>query len=464
MLNENTESELRFNREVTPEEKSGIALVSELQNKGFEAYFVGGTVRDLMLNQEIHDVDIATNARPEKIEEIFPENIPVGKKYGVMIVPVGEHQFEIATFRQDIGYSDSRRPDEVIFSSKEFDASRRDFTVNGMFFDPIAGKIYDFVEGQKDLQNRVIRFIGEPKNRIIEDPLRLLRAIRLKNKLGFQHESKSWEVIKENSERINKISGERIRDELNKMFEDPNRIAALTDLKESGLLAQILPEVNDLEKVEQPEEYHAEGNAWRHTWRAFESLEKDASLEVIWATLLHDIGKKPAAEAAAGVVETAGKRKVYFPQHEKYSAEMANKILRRLKFPNDFREKVEWLIENHMLFLNLDKMRVAKQRRFLQNPLFPGLLQVFHADISGSLPIDFESYDYAKKLYDEETTRPKEERQKEIINGKTIIEELGINQGPEIGRLKHLTQEAYLEGKVRTKEEAIEFLKQSVLQ
>lgn len=436
-------------------------IVKKLQNAGFEAYWAGGCVRDMLMQKEPKDFDIVTSAKPEEVQIILPKIFGVGKQFGVIIANINGHNFEIATFRSDAEYKDARRPSKVYFTNARDDARRRDFTINGMFFDPIKNKIIDYVDGQNDLKNKTIRFIGNSNERIKEDHLRLLRSVRFKNTLGFQYEKRTWESIKNNAYLISSVSQERIADELDKMFVNKNRANALVDLDKCELLQHILPEISKMKKVPQPEQFHKEGDVFIHTIMALKALHEKSPSTLVWATLLHDVGKPPTISYPKDDYD-----RIRFNRHAKLSAGIASRICRRLKFPNTARELIVWLVKNHMIINDIPKMKLAKQRRFLMDHRFPWLLELARVDAEGMIPKNtglykknLELYKMTQKLHINEQKKPKF---KPLISGKDLIYNLKLSEGPEIGRLLKLAEDAQLEGKIKTKKEALKYIKQNL--
>jgi poly(A) polymerase len=439
---------IQFNRELTDLEKAGLLVIQKLRDKKYEAYFAGGYVRDIKLGLIPHDIDIATSAKPEKIEKIFSRTIPTGKAFGVIRVKENGLWFEVATFRIDLPSKDARHPAGIKFTSAKEDAKRRDFTINALFFDPVKSEIIDYVGGLKDLKNKTLKFIGSAQKRINDDHLRILRAVRFKNALGFKMSKTDLETIKKNAEKIITVSAERIQDEFRKMLTRRNRAKSIEDLEKLKILKHILPELSATRGVKQPPQFHSEGDVWVHTLMALKNLSPDASEELAWATLLHDIGK-PATQRTP---ERHGTDRIRFSGHEVESAEMALKILKRLKFSRKKIETIVWLVKNHMRFMHIKKMRQAKQRRLLQHPLFQNLLELSHADISSSLNPEkkayFSDYDYALQIWNEEQNRPAEQKKKKLVDGNDIMKEFKLKPGPNIGKILEAVQDAYLEGKL----------------
>lgn len=454
--------EIQFNRELTDLEKSAAEVVRKLRSKKYEAYFAGGYVRDIKLGLIPHDIDIATSAKPERIEKNFSRTIPTGKAFGVIRVKENGFWFEVATFRVDLPSKDARHPVGVKFTSAKEDAKRRDFTINALFFDSIKSEIIDYVGGLKDLKNKILKFIGSAQKRINEDHLRVLRAVRFKNALGFKMSKADLDTIKKNAEKIKTVSAERIQEEFKKMLTRRNRAKSIEDLKKLKILKHILPELSATKGIRQPPQFHSEGDVWKHTLMALKNLSPEASEELAWATLLHDIGKTPTQQTP----EKHGTDRIRFNEHEIVGAEMTLKILKRLKFSRKKTEKIVWLVKNHLRFMHIKKMRVGKQRRLLQYPFFPELLELSRADISASLDLkgkpNFSDYDYALQIWNEEQNRPAEQKLEKITNGDEIMKEFKLKPGPNIGKILTVVQDAYLEGKVSTdKKEIFEFVKKN---
>jgi len=424
-------------------------IVKTLKEKGFTAYFAGGMVRDMLLNREIADVDIATDAKPEDVEKIFKKTHPIGREFGVMLVILGEHAFEVATFRGEGDY-DGRKPGRVFFTDAEEDAKRRDFTVNGMFWDPLEKKVLDFVDGEKDLKKQLIRFIGNPEERVAEDHLRILRGVRFRNLLNFEYEEKTKEAIQNNIHSLQQISGERIRDELSKMMEDENRGKAFRDLEEFGILELLMPELEKLRGLKQPEKYHKEGDCFTHSLASLSSLPKDADVATAFATLLHDIGKAETIMKVDGTIT--------YPGHAEKGALIAEKILKRLRFDNATRAKIVWLIRNHMPFFDIAKQRLARKHEFFTHPWFADLVLVTEADIRGTEPADFSLWEKVVEEWKTHTAEKLLPPPQELLSGAEIIHELHVAKGPEVGRLKRILKDAQIEGLVQSREEAVKFL------
>lgn len=460
--------EFKIARPLSNEEKQAVNIFNMLKKAGFEAYFAGGAVRDELMGIPASDIDIATSARPEEIKKLFPKSFDRGKQFGVMALVIDEkyakHAFEIATFRSDIGIFDHRHPKEVKFTTAEEDAKRRDFTINALFYDPEKQQIIDFVGGVEDLEKKILKFVGSLEDRINEDYLRMLRAVRFSARFDFTIEEEGREAIKKNALNIKKVSAERIRDELTKMLIDKNRVKAIELMDELGLLAQILPEILKLKNVAQPPEFHSEGDVWVHTLLALQNLPDDCSAEVSWAVLLHDIAK-PQTQA----FREHPKSKITFFEHDVQSAKQAEEILKRLKFSNEFIEAVSWSIAQHMRIIHaFGNMSERKKEKLFLNPNIETLLEQTRVDLLASQKpdgsTDLSMYKEAVKLKEHlEKMPPKEKEQVkkfDLISGRDIMEILKIPSGPKVGEIKGKIEEAFLEGKISNRDEALEMIEE----
>ncbi|MGD0087942.1 MAG: CCA tRNA nucleotidyltransferase [Verrucomicrobiota bacterium] len=450
-------------------------IVLRLQQAGFSAFWVGGCVRDFLLGREPQDYDIATDARPEQIEKLFRRTLAVGRKFGVMIVVEGKQQFQVATFRAEADYQDGRRPEKVVFSNAEADAQRRDFTVNGLFYDPIAEKLHDWVGGGKDLRAKIIRTIGAPEERFTEDHLRLLRAIRFAAQLGFEIEPQTFAAVKQLAPKIELISPERVRDELIKLFapplgapasrrrfEDPptpklaGKMPALPGaarglvlLRDSRLLPGVLPELIAALLCQQSPDYHPEGTVFEHIRLMLEKMPPGASPSLPWAVMLHDIAKPATAERdpATGAI--------HFYGHEKVGAAMAERILTRLRFPKKQIAEIVACVLNHMQFKDVKQMRKATLRRLLLRDTFPLELELHRLDSLGSHG-DLEHYEFLLAQAEELKQQP--EIRPPLLTGKDLIK-LGLEPGPALGALLHEIREKQLADELKTPREARAWVK-----
>lgn len=424
------------------------AIVRRLQGAGHVAYFAGGCVRDAIRGAEPCDFDIATGARPEQVVELFERTREVGAHFGVVLVIVEGREFEIATFRCDGSYGDGRRPDSVEFSSPEEDARRRDFTINGLFADPVGGGLIDFVDGKADLDAGLVRAIGDPGERFGEDHLRLLRAVRFAARFDFEIERDTWEAMCAGAETLAKISAERLRDEFSKIMLDSNRVRGFDLLMDSGLMAQLIPEILDLKGCEQPPQFHPEGDVFVHTRLMLSLLEGVPSLPVVLAVLLHDIGKP----ATYSYDEEA--QRIRFNGHDKVGAGMAAKILRRLKYPNAVVDAVVAMVDNHMVFKDVQKMRTAKLKRFMARETFSDEMELHRVDCLGSWG-GLDNYEFLNAKAEEFANEPI--IPPPLLDGRDLMR-LGWKPGPDLGRILTEIQDRQLEGALTSREEALEWV------
>ena len=425
------------------------SVVRKLQENGFVAYFAGGSIRDALRGTAPKDIDIATSAKPNEVQKLFHRTVPVGLQFGVVRVLEGDFEFEVATFRSDGVYLDGRHPQFVEFSTPEKDAFRRDFTVNGLFYDPVKDKVIDFVGGREDLGRKLIRAIGLPSERFAEDRLRMLRAIRLASALEFEIESGTWSAIRAEANEILVVSPERVRDELLKILVDGHRLRGFDLLDKSGLLAVILPEVDALKGCEQPEQFHPEGDVFVHTRMMLGLLGPEANGVQALSVLLHDIGKPPTRS-----FDPADQR-IRFNGHDKVGAEMAERVMTRLRFSRHEINVVVEAVRNHMIFKDVKQMRPAKLRRFMARPNFEIELELHRVDCAGSHG-DLENHQFLVNKASEFTREPL--IPPPLIRGDDLIA-LGLKPGRRMGQLLEAIQTAQLEGEVRTREEALELLK-----
>ena len=429
---------------------SGIAaeIVQRLQTAGFSAFWVGGCVRDFLLGRAPQDYDIATSALAEEVERLFPHTIPVGRQFGVVVVVEQDVQFQIATFRAEADYRDGRRPETVVFANSEADAVRRDFTVNGLFYDPIARQLYDWVGGQADLTAKLIRTIGAPAERFGEDHLRLLRAVRFATQLDFDIHPETFAAIRLLAPKISLVSAERIRDELLKLFAPPHAARGLVLLRDSGLLEPVLPELAATVHCAQSPNYHPEGTVFEHIRLMLAQLPADAPASLAWAVILHDIGKPPTAQTNP---ETGN---IHFYGHEKVGAEMAQTILQRLRFPKKQIAEIADCVLYHMQFKDVLNMRKATVRRMLLRETFPLELALHRLDCvcsHGSL----DHYEFM--LAQQADLNSKPEILPPLLNGHDLLA-LGVKPGPAVGALLHEIREGQLQGELTTPEAAKEWV------
>lgn len=434
-------------------------IVRRLQAANFRAFWVGGCVRDLLLGREPGDYDIATSALPDQIEKLFKRTVAVGRKFGVMLVVEGEHQSQVATFRAEADYRDGRHPETVSFGDARADALRRDFTINGLFYDPVAAKLHDWVGGEADLKRGIIRTIGVAEERFAEDHLRLLRAVRFAAQLGFGIEPQTFAALKANAAKIKTISAERIRDELIKLFVPTNYPGAevisgglppnpaahgLELLRESSSLEHILPELAATITCEQSPDFHPEGTVFEHLKLMLSHLPPDAHPLLPWAVLMHDIAKPLTASRDP---QTGS---IHFYEHEKIGAKMAEEILERLRFPRKQIQEVAAAVLYHMQFKDAMQMRKSTLRRLLLRETFPLELQLHRLDCLGSHG-RLDVYDFLVQQAAELAKQP--EIRPPLLTGNDLIK-LGMKPGPAMGRLLAEIREKQLQDELQTKAEA----------
>lgn len=434
-------SELRLNAD---------NIVRKIRSNGHEAFFVGGCVRDLLMTTEPKEYDITTNAKPEEISKIFKKTIPIGENFGVVLVLYNGFQFEVATYRKDLGYSDGRHPDEVEYTkSVQEDVLRRDFTINGMLLDPMQGRLIDYVGGKDDIERGIIRTIGEPHNRFEEDKLRMLRAVRFSARFKFKIDRGTSDAIVKNCSKINDVSPERIRDEIIKIITQDNPGPGVALLSKLGLLKEVLPDVEAMQGVKQPEEFHPEGDVFLHTClvldKLFENTNGNYSQELAMGALLHDVGKPPTFTVSD---------RIRFNAHDRVGADMSRYICRGLRLSNKQIDRIYSLIKEHLRFKDVFKMRKSTLKRFLATPYFHEHLELHRADCLASHGM-LDAY----KLVLEKLGELEEEDIKPvpIVTGKDLIS-LGYTPGPVFSDILDYLNEAQLEGIISNKGEAIDYI------
>jgi len=422
-------------------------IVRRLREAGHLAYFAGGCVRDKLLGQEPKDYDIATEAHPEQVQALFPRTVAVGAQFGVIIVVEEGADFEVATFRSDGAYIDGRRPEGVTFGTPEGDAQRRDFTINGLFYDPEEERVIDFVGGQEDLKAGILRTIGRAEDRFNEDKLRVLRGVRFAASLGFQIEAATWEALRACAPLIHAVSAERIREELARIFVSPTRVRGFDLLDESGLLGEVLPEMITLKGCEQPPEFHPEGDVFVHTRLMLSLLPDEVSLPLVLSVLFHDLGKPPTMTQD----ETGRLR---FNGHESVSAIITAKIMRRLRFSNDEIAATVEMVQNHMVFKDVQNMRPARLKRFMARPTFEDELALHQVDCLGSHGM-LDNYEFLLKKREEFANEPL--IPKPLITGDDLIG-LGWKPGPRFKEALEAVQTRQLEGTLQSRDEALAWI------
>lgn len=433
-------------------EAAAGGLVKRLRTAGHVAYFAGGCVRDLLLRTTPKDFDIATSARPEEVQKLFARTYAVGAHFGVVVVLEEGFQVEVATFRSDGAYLDGRRPASVHFSSPEEDARRRDFTINGMFYDPPNESVIDFVGGREDLAARRIRAIGEPAERFAEDRLRLLRAIRFATTLDFEIEPATWGAIEQAAAGISEISAERIREELVRIFLSPQRVRGWELLDRSGLLEKILPEIAAMKGCEQPPQYHPEGDVFEHTRIMLALLPEEVSLPLVFSVLFHDIGKPPTA-----TVDEIGR--IRFNGHDREGAEMTDALMQRLRFSRAEIDATVEAVRQHMVFKDVPNMRVSRLKRFMARPNFADELELHRVDCESSHGM-LDNYEFLKAKGEEFANEPI--IPPPLVTGADLIA-LGLKPGPRFGEILEAVETRQLEGTLRDRDEALAWVREEYL-
>jgi len=434
-----------------------ISIIQTLRQQGFQAYLVGGCVRDLLLGRDPKDYDISTDATPQQVMNIFPETYAVGAQFGVVLIPLPQadadalspdsRAVEVATFRKDVGYSDGRHPDEVRFSrDPQEDVARRDFTINGMMLDPVGGEVLDFVGGRADLAAGIIRAIGNAETRFAEDKLRMLRAVRFAARFEYSIEPATFEAIRKLAAEIVVVSHERVRDELSLMLTEGHGRRAFLLLDESGLLAQVLPEITRMKGVEQPPEFHPEGDVFTHTLMVLDNLPNPCPLTLGWGALLHDVGKPPTFRVAPD--------RIRFDDHVNVGVKIAEEICGRLRFSNDDTGQILALVENHMRFGHVTRMKESTLKKFLRMPRFDEHLALHRADSLAS-----HGHLSVYELIREKQTEipPEKMRPAPLLTGDDLIA-LGHCPGPEFKKILSTVEDAQLEGRLSSQEAALEYV------
>jgi poly(A) polymerase len=429
------------------------SVCDTLQRHGFQAFLVGGCVRDVLLGREPADYDVATDATPSQVLNLFPNGLDIGAHFGVILFCQDSWKVEIATFRSDIGYSDGRHPDQVVYSgTPQQDVQRRDFTINGLLMRHDAGEVLDFVGGRTDLDAGVIRAIGDPSRRFAEDKLRMLRAIRFAARFGYALERRTFAAVVEHAREIRMVSAERIREELTKLLTEGAARRGFELLDEAGLLNVLLPEISAMKGVAQPPEFHPEGDVWIHTLGMLAGLSAATSATLAWGTLLHDVGKPPTFRPAS---ETGDR--IRFDDHVSVGVRIAEDICRRLRFSNDDTEQIQALVANHMKFKDVASMRPATLKRFVRLPLFSEHLELHRLDCMSSHG-KLDAYEAVRSFL--ALTPPAQVHPPRLLSGDDL-KDLGYTPGPEFRKILASLEEAQLEESVQTRQDALDFVRRA---
>ncbi len=456
-----------------------ISIVRTLRERGHQAYLVGGCVRDLLLGREPADYDVATDAKPDEVMRIFPETYAVGAQFGVVLVPAPEAKdksvipsadetshgegssesrnlllgrelkstVEVATFRCDVGYSDGRHPDEVRFSKDpREDVQRRDLTINGLLLDPIKNEVLDYVGGQDDLKSKIIRAIGNPDIRFAEDKLRMLRAVRFAARFEYAIEPATFASIQQLAPQIRQVSRERVRDELTRMLTEGHAQRAFELLDQTGLLREVLPEIAAMKGVEQPPEFHPEGDVFVHTLLMLEKLPQPCPAPLAWGVLLHDVGKPPTFRRAPD--------RIRFDEHARVGTKMAEALCRRLRFSNDETKQIVAFVENHMRFGDVERMNPSTFKKFIRLPRFEQHMELHRLDCESSHR-NLRLYNFTREKMN--SLPPEEVRPTQLVTGDDLID-VGYSPGPKFKKILGAIEDAQLDGKLQSKQEAIQLV------
>jgi poly(A) polymerase len=427
-----------------------LAVVQRLVDAGFEALFAGGCVRDLLLGRPFKDIDIASNASPDQVEALFERTHAIGKSFGVIQVVIENEVFEVAAFRQDLAYHDGRRPEGYLPTTPEEDAKRRDFSINGLFLNPLTGELLDFVGGREDLRSGLIRAIGNPAERFAEDHLRLLRAVRFASVLGFHIEPETFSAIQSNASLLGKVSVERIRTEFSRILtESPRAGDAVALLDACGLLKVILPEFLDLKDCTQPPEYHPEGDVWTHTLMMLNGLDHPSE-ELAFSVLLHDIGKPATRTEEDG--------RIRFRGHAQVGADIADRCLKRMKFSKASRQAITGMVDRHMNFMNVSHMRKSTRRRMVAHPDFIDELELHRLDClcSNGITLSTEILQAEHVEFEREAALPDP-----LVSGRDLLD-LGVPHGPRIGEWKQKAYEEQLEHSIASREDLLDWVRRQL--
>jgi len=435
-------------------------ICNTLRREGHQAYLVGGCVRDILLGREPVDYDVATDATPHRVQTLFPRSLAVGAKFGVIIVledlevnREAPAQVEVATFRSDVGYSDGRHPDRVIYaSSPEEDVQRRDFTINALLLDPETNEVLDFVGGRADLSAGIIRAIGRPEQRFGEDKLRMLRAVRFAARFRYAIEAATLGAIFKLAPEIHQVSAERLRDELTKLLTEGAARRGFELLDETRLLPELLPEIAKMKGVEQPPQFHPEGDVWIHTLIMLEGLQPGVSSTLAWGVLLHDVGKPPTFKPPTGP-----NGRIRFDEHVEVGTRMAEEICKRYRFSNEDAAQVAALVANHLRFKDVPQMKPATLKRFIRLDRFAEHLELHRLDCSSSHG-HLENYEFVSRFLAE--TPMEQVRPARLLTGEDLIA-LGYRPGPRFKAILEAVEEAQLNGTIETRENAVALVRGS---
>lgn len=429
-----------------------------LRGAGHQAYLVGGCVRDILLGREPADYDVATDATPDRVQQIFPHSLAVGAQFGVIIVTedvraADSPQVEVATFRSDVGYSDGRHPDRVVYAtSAAEDVKRRDFTINALLLNPETKEVLDYVGGREDLRAGIIRAIGRPDERFREDKLRMARAVRFAARFGYGIEAATFAAIAKLAPEIRQVSAERLRDELTKLLTEGAARRGFELLDETRLLPELLPEVARMKGVDQPPQFHPEGDVWTHTLLMLAELPARCAPTLAWGVLLHDVGKPPTFTPPSGP-----DGRIRFDEHVEVGTRMAEEICRRLRFSNDDANQIASLVANHLRFKDAPRMKASTLKRFVRLDHFEEHLELHRLDCFSSHGL-LDNFDFVRRFLAE--TPPEQVRPPRLLTGEDL-KEMGYRPGPLFKTILEAVEEAQLNGKIGSREEAVRLVQDS---
>jgi len=429
------------------------SICETLQHHGHQALLVGGCVRDLLLGREPADFDVTTDATPDRVMQLFPESIAVGAQFGVILVPRRGIKVEVATFRSDVGYSDGRHPDRVVYSATaQEDVQRRDFSINGLLMRHDTSEVLDYVGGREDLAAGVVRAIGDADRRFTEDKLRMLRAVRFAARFGFAIEAATFRAIRQHVREIHQVSAERIREELTKLLTEGAARRGFELLDQTWLLPAVLPEIAAMKGVAQPPQFHPEGDVWVHTCLMLEAIPAESSPTLAWGVLLHDVGKPPTYKPAS---ETGDR--IHFDGHAELGVRMTEAICARLKFSSEQTQQITSLVANHMKFKDASRMRTSTLKRFVRMPHFEEHLALHQLDCLGSHR-HLGTYDFVRHFL--AATPPEQVRPPRLLTGDDLLE-MGYKKGPLFSDILRSLEDAQLEGAINSREEALRFVRKN---
>ncbi len=432
----------------TPYGEAAYKVVETLTDAGYDTWWVGGCVRDMLNGHTPKDIDIATAASPTEVLSLFTRGKEVPRPLGSVRIRLKTFVFEVTTFRKESAVSDGRIPESIEFSEKEPDAERRDFTINAMYVHPISRELYDPFNGEADLKERLIRFVGNPAERIQHDALRIMRAVRFRARINGQYHPETYAALREHAALVEGLSGIRKLEEIEKLLLTPHADQGLEDLWELGILEHVIPELYKCKGIAQPADYHHEGDVWNHLLQCVRSFNDDHLVDIRLAALFHDIGKAETFSL---------KERIRFDEHAKVSGTIAGDVLGRLGISNRRKEKIMWLIEHHMMMGSFEEMNDERKAHWYFHQWFPELLQLFWLDVAGTTPSNFSLYDaiiHDYNAYLDKHPRPVTP----LLDGKEIMELTGLKPGARIGELLDELHDAQVRGDVSSKKEAAEFV------